>query len=140
MSGPAGRCHCLLDAILGAIEFLAHTFPVSFVCRFGDRLCVLRYGAFDSNAPSQCLDPLADVIACWTLFWVRSSSWRTPSQFRLSAASVIAFACCVMERSTPMPRANVWTRWPMSLPAGRYFGCDRVPGAHLPSFVCLPLR
>ena len=73
-------------------------------------------------------------IACCTLFWVRSSSCRTASQLRLSAASMIALACGVIEFPTPIPFASARTRWPMSFTAGASSACT----ATKPSAITVP--
>src|SRR5437763_3117716 len=59
---------------------------------------------------------------------------RTLSHLRLSAASVIAFACGVMEAPTPIPLASESTRCPISFTAGASCACT----AMNPSAITLP--
>ena len=54
--------HCLLDAVLGAIEFLTHADPIPFVRRFGDRLGMGGDGITHSNPLGQRQDSLANLL------------------------------------------------------------------------------
>ena len=54
--------HCLLHAILCAIELLAHTFPVALVRSFGDRFSMRRDGVSHADSLSQRQDFLPNLF------------------------------------------------------------------------------